>query len=142
MKHLKKLVALLVCAMTLTSISAMAIDLQDADIVMKATSSPLDGCSISFNLNTSNGYATYSATTTGDGTVTRAKVTMVLQKRVDGVWTNVSDEYVDDQPDRIASVSGRQYVAKGYYYRVESVNKVWVGSKTYTETHHSELKYY
>ena len=98
---------------------------------------------MSFDLNTSNGYTTYDAATTGDGTVTKAKVTMVVQKRVGSNWVDVDGTYEEStQSGRLASAGGRCYVASGYHYRLESVHTVWVGSKTYSETHHSQLEYY
>lgn len=143
MRHLKKLVLALVCTLAVGTLSATAIDLGTPNVIMKATSSPLDGCSLSFSLNQNTGYASYDATTTGDNTVTKAKVTLVLQKLVKGTWTNVSGTYLEDeQSRRLASVSGHRYVESGYNYRVEAVYTVWVGSKTYTETHHSQLEYY
>ncbi|WP_143436186.1 hypothetical protein [Intestinibacillus massiliensis] len=143
MKHLKKLALAIVCVMAITSLSAMAMDFDNANVITKATSSPLDGSSLSFKINTSSGLATYDATVTGNTSVTKARVSSVVQKSVGGDWVSVPGTYEEStQNGRYATVKGSQYVAKGYYYRLQTVNTVWVGSTEYTETHYSSLKDY
>ncbi|MCB6364797.1 hypothetical protein LI291_01125 [Intestinibacillus massiliensis] len=143
MKHLKKIILAFVCVFTVASLSAMAMDFDHANVVTKAASSPLDGCTVSFDLNTRTGFATFGGSVTGDNTVTKSRVSVVVQKSVGSSWVSVPGTYVvNEDNSRGVDVSGSKYLEKGYYYRVQTENTVWVGSKSYTELHYSALEDY
>lgn len=143
MKKIKSFTAMLLCCAALLSATAFAANSPIIRYTPRATSG-ISSCTNSFDLNTITGVALYSATTMGTSSATKVMVSSNVQRLEGGKWTDVSGTYLADSETNspYILVQGSKSLAKGYYYRLESLHTAYVGGTKYTETMHSNVELY
>lgn len=142
MKKIKFLFALVLSFSMIFALPAYALGTSNIQFSPRASSN-VSSCTNSFDLNTKTGYAAYGAETAGVTNASKVTVAMVIQRRENGSWVNVSGTYMEaSDKSNFVSIANARYVEKGYYYRLHSVHTATVGSTTSTELFDSNMVLY